>query len=310
MMDLLKKNFEKLLLAIALIVLVAMAVILYLRAQTIADQIRNPKFPTGQISVQVLDKRKYDRHFQQLKSPFQWRAYEHRVFAPSLFYKTPPPDIKLVIWEDMDKNKNTLDDAWERFFGLPVLSPSQEDSAKDYDGDGFTNREEYLDGTNPIDPSSRPSYAMKLEVKSLTDKSTRIHFSGAMGDPVSGHAAILTVTDDSGRRSMTVRKDAIVADHKVEKFNTDQDGRNIRSITLVRDLPGDKPRILEVGKEIVLSDKSVVIRNIVDDIATNLREDAEFEIRGEKFIVIEIDTQKRKVIIKDLNGKTYELPIP
>jgi hypothetical protein len=243
MMELLKKNFEKLILAIALVVLVATAVILYLRARAIADQIRNPPPIKGPISVPVLDKRKYDGHFQQIKSPFQWRAYDHRVFAPSLFYKTPPPDIKLVIWEDTDRNKNKIDDGWEHSFGLPVLGASQEDSEKDYDNDGFTNREEYLDGTNPLDPASRPSYAMKLEVTSVADESTRIQFAGAMTDPVAGHAAILTVTDKTGRTSTTVRRGAVVAAHTVEKFNTDEQGRSIKSIVLVRGLPGDKPQI-------------------------------------------------------------------
>jgi hypothetical protein len=310
MMDLLKKNFEKLLLAIALVVVVATAVILFLRAKAIADQIRNPPTVKGPISVPIIDKRKYDRHFQQIKSPFQWRSYDHRVFAPSLFYKTPPPDIKLVIWEDMDRNKNNIDDSWEHFYGLPVLSAAQQEGEKDPDGDGFNNREEYLDGTNPLDPASRPSYAMKLEVASVTDESTRIQFVGAMTNPGGDHVAILTVTDPAGRKSETVRHGSVVAGYTVEKFNTDERGRSILSIVLTRGLPGDKPQILEVGKEIILEDKSVEIRNIVDNILKNYRETEVLEIRGEKFVVIKIDTQSRKVIIQDLTGKKYELPFP
>ncbi|GEM_PF-3009870 len=311
MMDLLKKNFEKLILAIALIVVVATAIILYLRAVTIADQIRNPQVVKGQISVQILDKRKYNRHFEQIKSPFQWRAFDHRVFAPSLFYKTPPPDIKLVIWEDFDKNKNNLDDNWERRYGLPVLNPSQQDDVQDYDDDKFTNREEYLDGTDPLDPSSRPSYAMKLKLASVTDESARIQFTGAMTEPVAGHAAILTVTDPSGRKSVTVRAGAEVAGHTVEKFVTDEEGRSIRGIILVRGLPGDVPQTVPVGGDIVLPNKFVVIDSAAAGGGVKpLRETEELEVRGEKFVVIKIDTQNRKVIIKDQAGKEYHLPFP
>ncbi len=40
-----------------------------------------------------------------------------------------------------------MPDAWEKEYGLNPKDPS--DGTKDADGDGYTNVEEYLNGTNP-----------------------------------------------------------------------------------------------------------------------------------------------------------------
>jgi hypothetical protein len=40
-----------------------------------------------------------------------------------------------------------MPDEWEKKYGLDPNDPS--DAAKDLDGDGYTNLEEYLNGTDP-----------------------------------------------------------------------------------------------------------------------------------------------------------------
>lgn len=51
-----------------------------------------------------------------------------------------------------DRDRDGLDDAWERrFFGNLAADPEADD-----DGDGFTNRQEHDAGTHPLDPTSRP----------------------------------------------------------------------------------------------------------------------------------------------------------
>jgi hypothetical protein len=56
----------------------------------------------------------------------------------------------LVVPPPVDANHNGLPDAWEQAFGVS-------DPQGDPDGDGFTNLQEYLAGTDPLDPSSVPS---------------------------------------------------------------------------------------------------------------------------------------------------------
>ncbi|MBS7248690.1 MAG: hypothetical protein KIH04_10485 [Candidatus Freyarchaeota archaeon] len=47
-----------------------------------------------------------------------------------------------------------MPDGWEVQYGLDPLS---DDAGQDKDGDGFTNLEEYVAGTDPTDPKSHPS---------------------------------------------------------------------------------------------------------------------------------------------------------
>ena len=58
-----------------------------------------------------------------------------------------------------DLDDDCLPDAWEAQYGLSpsdngAIDPARQGEAGDYDGDGLTNREEYLYGTNPMDSDS------------------------------------------------------------------------------------------------------------------------------------------------------------
>lgn len=57
-----------------------------------------------------------------------------------------------------DTDQDGQPDTWESAFGLDPRNPSDRD--EDSDGDGLTNNQEYLSGTNPKDPTS----CLKLEV--------------------------------------------------------------------------------------------------------------------------------------------------
>ena len=58
-----------------------------------------------------------------------------------------PPDV--VVPAFADTNHNGMADAWESAFGIT-------DPFGDADGDGFSNLDEYLAGTDPNDPNSKP----------------------------------------------------------------------------------------------------------------------------------------------------------
>ena len=60
-------------------------------------------------------------------------------------------------WQAFDTDKDGMPDGWEVDYGL---DPLVNDAGGDNDGDGFTNLAEYLKGSDPIDPKSRPVIAM------------------------------------------------------------------------------------------------------------------------------------------------------
>ncbi|MBU0471773.1 MAG: hypothetical protein KKF65_04050, partial [Nanoarchaeota archaeon] len=55
---------------------------------------------------------------------------------------------------NLDSDKDGMPDYWETQYGLNINYP--EDAKNDNDSDGFTNLDEFLAGTNPLDNSSHP----------------------------------------------------------------------------------------------------------------------------------------------------------
>jgi streptogramin lyase len=53
-----------------------------------------------------------------------------------------------------DTDADRMPDGWEVSFGL---DPLRDDASEDLDGDGWTNFQEFRDGTDPTDPTSKPS---------------------------------------------------------------------------------------------------------------------------------------------------------
>ncbi len=68
------------------------------------------------------------------------------------FCNTKQPDGSVAT--DWDSDKDGMPDSWEKLHGLNPLD--RLDASGDLDKDNFTNLEEFLAGTSPIDPKSRP----------------------------------------------------------------------------------------------------------------------------------------------------------
>jgi hypothetical protein len=59
--------------------------------------------------------------------------------------------------QDADTDDDGMADGWEVQYGL---NPLVKDASGDKDGDGYTNIQEYIAGTSPADPTSKPRRAM------------------------------------------------------------------------------------------------------------------------------------------------------
>ena len=77
-----------------------------------------------------------------------------------------PKEVKVSIDSDKDGIPNDVEVAW----GLDPNNPA--DAAGDLDGDGFTNLEEYLAGTDPKDGKSHPDYLDSLSVDGKPETTT------------------------------------------------------------------------------------------------------------------------------------------
>ena len=82
---------------------------------------------------------------------------------------------------DMDTDHDGLPNDWEKKFGLNPKDPT--DAAKDKDGDGFTNMEEFQANTDPTNAYSHPDYLDSLSVASEVTE-TRLPFFFEAASPV------------------------------------------------------------------------------------------------------------------------------
>ncbi|MFO7535139.1 MAG: fibronectin type III domain-containing protein [Kiritimatiellia bacterium] len=66
-----------------------------------------------------------------------------------------------------DADQDNMPDSWEiANFGSVNTVGAESDS--DFDGDGFSNLEEYVAGTNPVDPASGPTLTLAIQSKRIT----------------------------------------------------------------------------------------------------------------------------------------------
>ncbi len=68
-----------------------------------------------------------------------------------------------------DADNDGMADVWEALYmtqkgSIPALSTSKDDADEDYDGDGYTNMEEFLAGTDPQDAGSHPQFYVTTNV--------------------------------------------------------------------------------------------------------------------------------------------------
>ena len=126
-------------------------------------------------------------------------------------------------------------EAWFKKYHLDLNDPKMLDA--DPDGDGFTNREEFLAGTDPLDPNSHPGVHTGMKMKEYTK--VELPF---MLRSVEGETAQIERTDGGEKRVETVKagqplKNSTFRVTKVQsKSAFDKDGHSDRR--LARDAGG------------------------------------------------------------------------
>ena len=143
-------------------------------------------------------------------------------------------------------------EAWFAKYHLDLNDPKMLD--EDADGDGVSNRDEFLAGTDPRDANSHPEIAKTHPAMRFTEyNEVRLPL---VLDSVSGEKAVIKRTDDGDTRFETVRAGETLRGFPLrvtkiaERRTTDKDGQAVdrsqvlleatstkERVTLVKDLP-------------------------------------------------------------------------
>ncbi len=101
---------------------------------------------------------------------------EHKIFVSRLIVYHPTSG-KIEWLNPQDPMEDGITAGWKIKYGFPIDDSKVADA--DPDNDGFTNREEFLARTNPLDPNSRPPIIVKLKIAHYTKVPFRMVFKAA-----------------------------------------------------------------------------------------------------------------------------------
>lgn len=308
-MDVLKRHAEKIvLLALALILVVA-SVLILMNLRGFNDSFRSlTEGPPPDATPEPVDVSDLDLAERLAREPAQW------ISTHPLFVARPHilVDGRLVNVEDDDTIKihPPVPNQWLRENDLDLLDMGI--LARDTDGDGFSNIDEWEAATDPRDPGSRPPYFTKLRLESFEQENFRILFAERTGDTFQ-----IETIDQRGPTQFlqlgeTIRGTNYELARFEEKFvdNPATGGRtDVSELTIVD---------TESGREITLvieqvandPDSFATIRDLWANQSINVQKGEEFALEQEpdvKYVLTEISDQEAKLKITE-TGTVITIP--
>jgi hypothetical protein len=179
-MDWLKKNFDRVLLAVLGILVLAFAGILISNTLSFNDEFssrNSSKRPDNNVPQPATVELK--ERITALQKPAEWGAHTGSLFVsePYVSKDGAPPVNPLKGGEPLFP---PISNDWIVKYNLDFSNPNLPND--DPDGDKFTNFEEFNGKTDPTNPSTKPPYITKLRLQQFIQVPFRLKFSGSPDD--------------------------------------------------------------------------------------------------------------------------------
>jgi hypothetical protein len=276
-------------------------------------------------AVEPIDGSEFRERIERIGGEFEMPQYENRMFVSELrvaavgsgkpipyhaltdpFTGLEQPPVRAAA--DRDTDADGLPDEFELEHGLNPYDP--DDAGFDLDGDGFTNREEYLAGTAVDDPEEFPDLTAKLRIREVRAVPFKLRFNAMMELPGGRLSFQLNMRNLSQTYFVQVgevindEKHDIVG-YKVVEFVPGVRGDPSKRDTLILE-KGDKRIRLERDKLVSENERVALLVFLLDGSEYPVRIGDALTLREQTYNVVDIKPDR--VLLTDAQtGREYRI---
>ena len=200
-------------------------------------------------------------------------------------------------------------EAWCKKFQLDANDPKMLDA--DSDGDSFPNREEFVAGTNPLDPESRPGVHATLRLREYREVRLPVILESVDGD----RAFLRQIEGDAKPQTIKTGEAVQGLPYKVQRVetrrDTDKSGKPIDISSVTLEDPATKERVVLVKDMPARTPTTFAEITSLDGKTTlKVRDGETFEWPGEPGAHFKvIDMSADQVVVQQVeNKKMWTIP--
>ncbi len=199
---------------------------------------------------------------------------------------------------------------WLEQFGLPIADADVLD--QDPDGDGFTNLDEWLGHTNPIDRNSHPEYYTKLKLKSAVEEPFRLIFSSWMGDTYQINTIDFNQPTQFLKVGDTIKGTRFKIAKFLKKYEPNKYGTNVDVSELTLEQEETKQQLTLVKEKVAISPESVAtfVYTWGGRREFQVRKDQEFSLKPQvqiKYKLVDVDPAKAVIVNSQREDEPIEI---
>lgn len=307
-MDWLKQNYERAILAVAILALIGSSVFIVLGSQDFPNAFasRNSS-KRADNTIKPLPIETLQTASQSVDKPKNWTSHDG-----SLFISRPYVLLDNELIDPLAAGKDLhapITNAWLIKYDLPYWEGDIKD--QDPDNDRFSNLEEFLNNTDPLDAKSVPPYWTKLRLAKFISKPFRLKFTGT---PDEGQTFTINAIDGKSRTQFLQLGQMIegapykLLSYKPNKVNKDDMEVDMSELTIENTETGQK-LVLVVRKEANDPTSFGEFSYLYDNSRFTVKKDDEFTLapQSDKKYKL-IDISQSEALIKDLqSGEEHKI---
>ena len=308
-MDWVRAHYERILLISAAVVLFLSSVLIWRSAARFSSQLAvMPPAPSLK-SVSPLEKaQELQAAAEKLHRPPQWTfGGRSGLFVPEKHFigaNGQPATLQTTEVHPPVPNE------WLEQFGLPIADADVLD--QDPDGDGFTNLDEWLGHTNPIDRNSHPEYYTKLKLKSAVEEPFRLIFSSWMGDTYQINTIDFKQPTQFLKVGDTIKGTRFKIAKFLKKYEPNKYGTNVDVSELTLEQEETKQQLTLVKEKVAISPESVAtfVYTWGGRQEFQVRKDQEFSLKPQvqiKYKLVDVDPAKAVIVNSQREDEPIEI---